>query len=212
MPPTKALPPFAAAFEGLVAHVAATLPAERIAELHQAFEKRTGAFGPDDRWFESRSRAFWDDMMTRQPAVRDALATVGEDQPWALALGRSHRGLFRSAADERGRLVLSDLWSGVTLFVDDMDDASRDALRAPTGPFDGTVVAVADPVRLALLPGAIFHAEDAEPAIVEVLGLARSRGLASGAVLDALLRMEMSLQVLSRVKPSYAYRAEALGA
>jgi len=29
-------------------------------------------------------------------------------------------------------------------------------------------------------------------------------------VLDALLRMELSLKTLSRVKPAYAYRPEAL--
>jgi hypothetical protein len=203
--------PFAPTFEALVAEVAKSLPAERIAELHRAFEKRTGAFGPDDRWFESRSRAFWDDTMTRQPAAREVLDRATPSEPWALALSRSHRGLFRSSTDERG-LVLSDLWSGIELVVDELDDASRDALRSPSGPFDGTVIALRDPIRLALLPGAIFHPEDAEPAIADVVAIARTRGLSAGATLDALLRMELSFQVLSRVKPSYAYRGEALGA
>ena len=116
----------------------------------------------------------------------------------------SHMGLVTG-----GRV--RDVWSGIELVVDEVDLASRDALSSPSGPFDGTVVATTDPLRLALLPGSIFHPEDAEPAIADVVALARKRRMRAGAVLDALLRMELSLRVLSRVKPSYAYRAEALG-
>ena len=64
--------------------------------------------------------------------------------------------------------------------------------------------------QLALLPGAIFHPEGAEEAIAAVVLAARARGIPDGALLDALLRMELSLRTLSRVKPAYAYRAEAL--
>ena len=194
-----------------MAQVAAGLAQDRISELHRAFEVRTGSFGPDDPWFESRSRAFWDDMMTRQGVTAEVLGDV-DDAPspdWTGALARWHRGLFQSR-NVQGSVVLSDLWSGAELVVHELDEASRDALAAPSGPFDGTVIAATDPVRLALLPGAIFHAEEAEPAIAEVLTAARTRGLATGDVLDALLRMELSLQALSRVKPSYAYRPDAL--
>jgi hypothetical protein len=207
------LPSFASTFETFVADAGSSLEAERITELHRAFEKRTGAFGPDDPWFESRSRAFWDDVMTRQSAFEGVLAGMKDDdprRPWAVALKRSHRGLFRWRMDEHG-LLLVDVWSGIELVVDEVDLASRDALSSPSGPFDGTVVATTDPLRLALLPGSIFHPEDAEPAIADVVALARKRRMRAGAVLDALLRMELSLRVLSRVKPSYAYRAEALG-
>ena len=43
-----------------------------------------------------------------------------------------------------------------------------------------------------------------------VLDAARTKGLSTDDVLDALLRMELSLRTLSRVKPAYAYRPEAL--
>jgi hypothetical protein len=203
---------FALTFERLVARVAEAFPAEEIAAMHRAFEERTGAFGPDDAWFESRSRAFWDDAMTRQNAasrVRDALDD--EERRWADALPRAHRGLFRSREEEDGT-VLSDILSGAELLVHEVDEASCDALASTGAFFDGTVAAVASPARLALLPGAIFHPEEAEDAIVAVVKAARARGVAHATLLDGLLRMERGLRVLSRVKPSYAYRIEALHA
>jgi hypothetical protein len=107
--------------------------------------------------------------------------------------------------------VLRDLLSGAELFVDDVDPGTRDALLAAAAPFDGRVVAGGDPsVRSALLPGAVYHPEDAKDPIAKVLEVARARGIGHVATLDALLRMELSLRSLSRVKASYAYRAEAL--
>jgi hypothetical protein len=205
---------FSLIFERMVAKVAEALPADEIAATHRAFEERTGAFGPDDAWFESRSRAFWDDAMTRQRAASRVLGTLDvEERRWADALLGAHRGLFVShddSPDGHGDIVFSDVLSGAELVVHEIDDASRDALASTAGLFDGTVAAVAHPIRLALLPGAIFHPEAAEQAIGVVVKAARARGLANDALLDALLRMEVSLRVLSRVKPSYAYRVEAL--
>ena len=87
-----ALPPFAPTFEALVAKVGGATPPEEVVALHERFEERTGAFGPDDPWFESRSRAFWDDTMTREAGrawhVR-ALALDGGESAWAEALSRS---------------------------------------------------------------------------------------------------------------------------
>jgi hypothetical protein len=202
---------FESAFERLVATVGAAIPSAEMARLHAAFEQRTGAFGPDDPWFESRSRAFWDDVMTRQLASTDAVLDAAE--PWALALRRSHRGLFLSRT-EHGALVLSDILSGAELLVHEIDEASSDSLAANESVFDGTVVALShssgEKARLALLPGSIFHPEGAEEAIAQVITAARARGVENGPLLDALLRMELSLRTLSRVKPSYAYRPEAL--
>jgi hypothetical protein len=208
------LPPFAPTFEALVAKVGGATPPEEVVALHKRFEERTGAFGPDDPWFESRSRAFWDDTMTREAGrawhVR-ALALDGGESAWAEALSRSHRGLFR-AREDGGRFVLVDVLSGAELLLNELDQAARDALRSSRGLLDGTVVAHPTALRLALLPGAIFHAEEADDAILAVLVAARTRDLSRHRVLDALLRMELSFRTLSRVKPSYAYRAEALGA
>jgi hypothetical protein len=204
---------FESVFERLVAKVGAAIPPPEMARLHAAFEQRTGAFGPDDPWFESRSRAFWDDVMTRQPGSTAPIleGAEGGEEPWALALRRSHRGLFLSRTDH-GALVLSDILSGAELLVHEVDEASRDSLASNESVFDGTVVALSsgESGRLALLPGSIFHLEGAEEAIAHVIAAARARGIANGALQDALLRMELSLRTLSRVKPSYAYRPEAL--
>ncbi|HEX4446565.1 MAG TPA: hypothetical protein VH044_07515, partial [Polyangiaceae bacterium] len=74
------------------------------------------------------------------------------------------------------------------------------------------IAASAEPLVVALLPGAIFHPPHATEAIAGVLEAARARGLATHETLDALLRMERSLRALSRVKTAYAYRAGALAA
>ena len=209
--------PFAPAFERLVARRGAAPPPDEMLALHKAFEQRTGLFGPDDPWFESRSRAFWDDTMTRQPSTRALLqreppgAFEAGDQLWQDALDRSHRGLFESPVRvEHGAFVLVDMLTGAELLIDELDDASRDSLASSESLFDGTVIALRSPARLALLPGAVFHPEGTEDAIALVIGAARGRGLSNDTLLDALLRMELSLRTLSRVKASYAYRVEAL--
>jgi hypothetical protein len=105
---------------------------------------------------------------------------------------------------------LRDVWSGAEFVVDDIDDASISALDAPSGPFDGRLAALSNPVRVGLLPGALFHPEDAIEPIERVLETARVQQLRADDVLDALLRMELSLRTMSRVKPAYAYRTQAL--
>jgi hypothetical protein len=178
--------------------------------MRRTFEERTGAFGPDDPWFEARSRAFWDDALTRQGFAQHVLAELPETaQPWARVFERAHRGLF-SASLTMGRRLLTDLWSGAEFIVDEVDEAMGTALDAPAGPFDGRVVALADPVHVGLLPGAIFHPLDAAEPIDGILRAARERSMTTHDVLDALLRMDLSLRSLSRVKPSYAYQERAL--
>jgi hypothetical protein len=107
-------------------------------------------------------------------------------------------------------MVLTGLLSGAELFVDVVDPGTKDALEAAAAPFDGRVVAGGAPIVSALLPGAVYHPEDAKEPIRRVLEVARARGFGPMETLDALLRMELSLRSLSRVKASYAYRAEAL--
>ena len=187
--------------------------AARVAEMRAGFEARTGAFAPDDAWFEERSRAFWCDAVTRARfgrEVKDALTP--DERCWLGPLERAHRGLFRAEGE-----TLVDVWSGAELVVTLVDDVSRAELDAGSGQlFDARVVGWegGDPrraVRLALLPGALFHPRDATEAIAPVISAARARDLATHDLLDALLRMERTLRSLSRVKAAYAYRPEALG-
>src|ERR1700690_1094973 len=191
--------------------------ASRVAAMRARFEERTGAFAPEDDWFEERSRAFWADAVTRARFGREIEGnlTAGE-QAWLAPLERAHRGLFRA----EGR-VLVDAWSGAELVVTVVEEASRAELDAAAGQlFDARVVGGAglgarssdadSGLVVALLPGAVFHPRDATAAIAQVLAAARERDLSTDEVLDALLRMERMLRSLSRVKAAYAYRPEAL--
>lgn len=188
--------------------------APRVAELRRAFETCTGAFVPEDPWFEERSRAFWCDTVTRGRFGREVERelTAGE-RAWLVPLERAHRGLFRT----EGR-VLVDVWSGAELSPTLVPDDSRAELDAAAGQlFDARVAAArvaaaSDPVVVALLPGAVFHPRHATAAIESVLEAARAASLSTTDTLNALLRMERTLRAFSRVKAAYAYRADALSA
>jgi hypothetical protein len=181
--------------------------AARVAEMRAGFEARTGAFAPEDAWFEARSRAFWCDAVTRGRFGREVETALDrEDRAWLGALERAHRGLFRA---DRGLFV--DAWSGAELIVTAADDDSRAELDSAAGQFfDARVVAGGEPMVVALVPGAVFHPRDATAAIETVLAAARADELPTDEVLDALLRMERNLRSLARVKAAYAYRPEAL--
>lgn len=181
--------------------------APRVAEMRARFEARTGAFSPEDPWFEERSRTFWADTVTSGRFGREVADSLSvEERTWLGPLERAHRGLFRA---EGARLV--DVWSGAEFEPTLVDESSRAELDAAAGQlFDGRMVGCDDPFVVALLPGSVFHPPHATAAIEPVLAAARERGLPTGDTLDALLRMERTLRSLSRVKAAYAYRPEAL--
>jgi hypothetical protein len=195
----------------------------RVLEMRAAFEARTGAFAPEDAWFEERSRAFWCDAITRGRFGRDVENELPpEDREWLGPLERAHRGLFQRVSPRpggRGGLrgpqgeILVDVWSGADIVVTALDDASRAELEAAAGQLlDARIVGTDEPLVIALLPGAVFHPRHATAAIHDVLGAAHASHLSTHDTLDALLRMERTLRALSRVKATYAYRAEALSA
>ncbi|HZU82295.1 MAG TPA: hypothetical protein VE987_05240 [Polyangiaceae bacterium] len=181
--------------------------AGRVAQLRARFEAATGAFAPDDGWFEARSRAFWCDAVTRGAFGREVESELGADErAWLVPLERAHRGLFRA---QDGLLV--DVWSGAELMLNTIEEESQAELDAAAGQlFDARIVASDAPLVVALLPGAVFHPPDATAAIGPVLAEARARGLRTHEALDALLRMERTLRSLARVKAAYAYRPDAL--
>jgi hypothetical protein len=179
----------------------------RVAAMRGHFEASTGAFSPDDAWFEERSRAFWCDAVTRGRFGRHvADQLTAEEKRWLGPLERAHRGLFRTSGDE-----LEDVWSGAQLVLTRVDELSRAELDAGAGQLvDARVVGADEPLVIAWLPGAVFHPREATTAIEAVLEVARAQSLDTHEVLDALLRMERTLRSLSRVKAAYAYRPDAL--
>jgi hypothetical protein len=209
------------AYEAIVEQGASPTFAPRVASMRRAFELRTGAFTPEDAWFEARSRAFWDDAVTRQSFAHEASASLREGvRALAPAFERAHRGLFMAERPQdgslgrRGRRILRDAWSGASFVVDEIDDGMHDALDAASAPFDARVVGavISETPHVALLPGAVFHPADAIEPIAKVLDAARTAGLGTHDALDALLRMERALRSLARMKATYAYRPSALAA
>ncbi len=203
----------------------AALPAwrERTAAMRAEFEARTGAFSSpnpaakgvlEGGFFEARSAAFWDDALTRGAFGRAlALEISQEARAVVEPLTRAHRGIFR--VERNGGpdgFLLVDEWSGAEFAVDPPLAGLRDALACAASLVDGRVVGLPRIARIELLPGAVFHAADALAPIRALLPEARSRGLATHDLCDALLRMDHALRSLSRVKAAFAYRKEALPA
>jgi hypothetical protein len=204
-----------AAYDELLAIGARPSSAGVVAEMRKAFEERTGAFGPEDAWFETRGSAFWDDALTTQKFASRAEGVSDGARDWAPRFERAHRGLFR-AFREGQSFVLDDLWGGAAFAIDPPTDALASELNAACEEngeeqlFDGRLVGRADPFSVTLLPGAVFHRAEASAAIASVIASAKSRNFSRDDALDALLRMDRKLQSHARVKATYAYRAELL--
>ncbi len=180
-------------------------------EARASFEVRTGAFTPEDPWFEARSRAFIDDALTQKDVLAGLMARLpAEAQAWATPFARAHRGLFEVEDDDGDVLLVHDLFSGAELYVTDLDESTAIALDAARGLFDARLVGFAEPACVGVLPGPVFHGEESTPHIKEVVAAAKEMGLHAGEALDALLRMEHKYRSLSRMKPAYAYKKEAL--
>ena len=180
--------------------------------MRHAFQLRTGHFGPEDPWFESRVRAFWDDAVTTQGFAALAAPMLGDAaRALAACVSRAHRGFFLvEEVDEHGACLV-DAWSGAELLVRHIDETQALTLEHAQGAMDARVTRAPSGSDLFLLPGAYHHPADAlEPATV-VLGAAQGRGMQTQQVLDALMRMELVFRSSSRVKASFAYRVESLG-
>ena len=184
--------------------------APEVARMREAFQKRTGRFDPEDAWFEARTRAFWDDALAGQGLAALAAPRLEEEaRPLAARFARAHRGLFEvEDVDGRGaRLV--DVWSGAELLVQHLDETQELALEHAEGLVDARVIAASNDA-LFVLPGAFHHAADATEAALRVVEAGRTRALATGDMLDALLRMELVFRASSRVKATFAYRVDSL--
>ncbi len=181
--------------------------------MRQEFQRRTGAFGPEDPWFEARARAFWDDALTTQGFGVLAAERLGAPHgAVASCLIRAHRGFFLVDDSDAHGATLIDLWSGAELLVRHLDETQALTLEHADGAMDARVTAGLDGSELYLLPGAYHHAPEALEPATRVLLAARERGLSTQQALDALMRMDLVLRASSRVKAAFAYRVEGLGA
>lgn len=181
------------------------------AAMRAEFQRRTGTYGPDDAWFENRSRAFWDDALTTQGFAAQAAAELGEaERGIARCLRHAHRGFFLVEEVDERRAHLVDAWSGAELVVRVLDETQALTLEHAEGPMDARVSAAPGTADLFVLPGAYHHPADALEHAILVLCEAKKRSYTTQDALDALLRMELVLRSSSRVKAPFAYRIENL--
>jgi hypothetical protein len=181
---------------------------ERVLEMRKAFERRTGAFGPDDAWFESRSAAFWDDALVHGFA-RDVMVEVDEPLRACVdAIERAHRGLF--SVHRKHKTLLECAVTGAVFAIDPPGGGLADALERADGFVQGFVAGAMNPEQVVLLPGTVFHASEASEAIEALLPVAVERKVPDPELFDALLRMDRTLRAMPRAKATLAYRQEAL--
>lgn len=202
----------ALAYESIVALGDSGTLGPQAAAMRKEFQRRTGAYGAEDPWFETRSRAFWDDALATQGFAPLAAAELSPElQALAACIGKAHRGFFLvEEVDDRGALLV-DVWSGAELLVRHLDETQRLTLEHAEGAMDARVTRGTAGPDLFVLPGAYHHPADALEPAIDVLLAARERGMTTDRALDALLRMELVLRTSSRVKAAFAYRVEGLG-
>jgi hypothetical protein len=157
-------------------------------------------------------RAAWDDALTTGGIAAELAGGLEDRGERALArvLSRAHRSVFRMSL-LGSRRIATDVLGGGSFLVLPRDDIGREvlALGGEDAPlFEARIVAATD--GCAMLPGIIFHPPDATPLIYEICVAAEKRGMSSGDLCDALLRMQHTFRNLSRVKIGYAYKVEAL--
>jgi hypothetical protein len=186
---------------------------ERARALRELFFERAGRVDPDHPTAAERDRAAWEDAIVAGGLAGELGAELDDpaERELARALAGAQRGLFVFES-EASQVIASDLWSGAKFLIVRRDDVGRELARLGSdagAPLCQARIA-ATREGAAVLPGAIFHPTDARSAVARTLAVARERGLATDAVLDALLRMEHAWRTLSRVKVGYAYRPEAL--
>jgi hypothetical protein len=211
-------PSLGSVYDALIARAADAEMASAVAAIREAFVRRVGPFAPADAWFEERSAALWDRVLTDATAnARMAQAPASDEQRAALeALSRAQRGLFEvHAAGDDVDLVC--VVTGAAFRLARSDEGGR-ALAighrgiddvAP-GFVDARVVPTVEGVSL--LPGVLAHAAEARPQIEEVVARGRERAMEHDDLFDALLSMRHRLASLSRMKAKQVYRVELLDA
>jgi len=218
-PRTRPLPPELAApslIESLVETLVAGLPQESIDAARVAFEARGGAFSTDDPFHEERIRAFSDELVCEhrgadgRTAAARALASVpagdvSDLASWIAGLAHAERSLFRAELDADGARLRCLLGGAVYRVV--LEDGATSRLRSGDV-FDGRIAPVRREIRL--LPGVVFHREEAHEPLFALLPSAVQSHRDRRAILDGLLRMRMRHDRFVSIHARHIYRFDAL--
>jgi hypothetical protein len=181
----RVTPSLAAVHDEMVA--AAAKLADVVQEIRARFVTRVGPFEPSDPWFEERSAALWDRVLT-DPRVQ---ATLGSE---VAGLAKAQRGLY----EVHGRHDLTCVVRGAAFRLASSDDA---AIAEGAGWIDGWVVTTREGV--ALLPGFLVHSAEATEPMREIVAASE---LPFEDLLDELLAMRHRLASRSRMKAKQVYR------
>lgn len=214
-----------AMIDGLLARA---LPHE-IESARADFEARCGAFSTEDAFHEERIRAFSDELVCGRLPGAMPRPGIGVDTPglaarlldstpdasselrmWLVALTQSERSLFRVEPREEPRdehLLLRCLLGGAVLrvLVEPRDPSSR--LRSGDV-FDGRVAPWHGAIRV--LPGMIFHREEAHEALFAMLPALHASALSRGEILDGLARIRMRHDRFTSIHARHLYRLDAV--
>ncbi len=204
-------PVLSAVYNELLERANSTPHKEKARSWVYAFVERTGSFVADHPCTPYRLAAAWEDALCRGGLASALLGQLHDHAERTIAqlLTRAHRGVFRFETEAQHHLV-HDLLSGASFMLVARDDIGREVAGDNLGGMcQGRVVAAAD--GCAMLPGVVFHAPEATAQIVAVVRHGLKLNMASDEVLDALLRMDHSFRTMSRVRPQFAYRVQALG-
>lgn len=208
-------PELANVYDALIALAADARFADLVGPIRAAFERRVGPFSPADVWFEERSAALWDRVLTDRAVLERMLDDLPANQVVLASLARTQRGLFEVHA-ARDDVDLVCVATGAAFRLSRLDDAGRALATGHRGEdvapglIDGRVIATRE--GSSVLPGMLVHAAEATAQITDVVARARALGLADDDLFDALLSMRHRLASLSRMKPKQVYRAELLDA
>jgi len=199
--------------EGLVERAIATVPAAELAHAREVFSARTGAFEPNEPFYEERIRAFFDWLvieheggaLLRRFAARSEIAE--EDRALAGRLATSMRSLWRVTERTRDGDPILECMLGGARFVVRRDEGPASRLSAGDV-LDGRLVGAGTVALLA--PGPVFHPREAHDALARVLDDARTAGRTAESLLDPLLRMRMRFDRFTSMNAKHVYRADAL--
>ena len=167
------------------------------------FERRGGAFSALDTWNEERLRALADDIVvTRAASLQTSLTLQPEEHAWLVGMQTAERSLFVVEENERLRCLLGDAVYRATF-------ADAPSARLRVGDiFDGRIALVGEVIRV--LPGMIFHAEEAHQSLRALVQQARAQGTAHDVILDGLMRMRMRHDRFVSIHARHIYRFESL--
>jgi hypothetical protein len=202
-------PALTAVYDELVERASGSPFSGEAARWRTEFSRRTGEFPAEHPGRQARDAASWEGVLFAAGLGRRVAATLEDpsEQALGLLLCRAQRGLFEPLVRGKFRSV-RDLLGGGEFLLLERDEVSRSIGEVEHNLFVGRIVAGAD--GCAVLPGRVWLPEEATPLLPPLLAAARERNLGSEVFLDALLRMDHALATMSRVKPQYAFRSEAL--